>query len=93
MISFKKIPELNNRAMPEQILLYKYALQLLKLYSSSQHSLEWIGENYNQVITSRQTNLKILRPNKIEVGLNALANWLYIQNDKIFFSWLNLSMN
>ena len=91
--SFIKIHEINKRALPENLLIYKHAIQLHKLYNSKSITNEWLHLNTNQVLTSRQTTFITHKTNTNKVGLNALANRLYILNGKIPLGWLNLSVN
>ena len=91
--SFIKIHEINKRALPENLLIYKHAIQLHKLYNSKSITNEWLHLNTNQVLTSRQTTFITHKTNTNKVGLNALANRLYILNGKIPLDWLNLSVN
>ena len=76
MISFERIHDLNNRATPENFLMYKHALALYRLW------------HYNQILTSRQTKFKSKKSNKLKVGLNAIVNRFHILNNQIPISWL-----
>ena len=69
------------------------ALQLLKLYNLNDHSLEWTSSNVNQILTSRQTHLSILKSNNRKVGLNILTNRQSCLNGKIPLDWLNGSVD
>ena len=40
MISFENIHKMNNRAMPNAIMLYKHAIQLYKIYNA----IQWTGQ-------------------------------------------------
>ena len=91
MISYERIHEMNKRATPKDMRNYTLGIQLYKLYNSNVHSLEWLHLNQNQILTSRQTHFKIMRSNKLKVGLNSLANRLNTINGKIKLTWLNLS--
>ena len=93
MISFQRIHQMNNRALPEQMMAYKHALLLFKLYNSKIPSLEWMYLNFQQTLTSRQSLFKTMKNNKLRVGNNALANRLTLVNNKIPLNWLNLSVN
>ena len=79
------------RATPENMMLYKHAIQLFKLYNSDDHNIEWSYLNDQQILTSRQTTFAICKGHKTRVGLNALSNRLYILNGKIPLLWLNLT--
>ena len=56
MISHENIHKMNNRARPEGFMSYKVAIQLYKLYNATNPSLDWVILNYNQILTTRQTN-------------------------------------
>ena len=74
---------INNRATPERFLIYKHALALFRLYTSNKPSLEWCALHFNQIITSRQTNFRGAKSNRLKVGLNALAIRLFILNGQL----------
>ena len=92
-LSFIRIHEAYNRATPENFLIYKHAIMLHKLYNSNTYTNEWVQLNYNQILTSRQINFISSKSNRTRVGLNALANRLYVLNNKIPLSWLNMSIS
>ena len=93
MISFENIHTMNNRAMPEAFMSYKLAIQLHKLYNVESPSLDWTTLNFNQILTSRQTNFLISKSNLHKVGMNILPNRFSVLNGKIPLSWLNYSLN
>ena len=90
-ISFENLHAMYHRATPEKILLYKSAISLYKLYNYEDLSIEWVSLNVNQILTSRQTKFVISKAHTKKVGINALANRLYILNNKIPLNWLNFS--
>ena len=90
-LSFKKIHEINKRALPEQMMVYKHALMLYRIYNLHQPKREWMSLNFQQVLTSRQTNFKSLKVNKLKIGNNSVTNRLSILNGKIPLDWLNKS--
>ena len=92
-ISFINIHRIYKRATPEQFLLYKHALCLFKLMTSTNYTIEWVALNFNQIITSRQTTFMALRANKRKVGLNAFTNRMFILNSRIPFTWFNMSLD
>ena len=49
--------------------------------------------NFNQILTSRQTNFKTSKSNTNKVGVNALMNIIFYINDQIPLNWLNLAMS
>ena len=90
MISFENIHIMCNRATPNQIMKYKLALFLFKLYNLNFNSVEFLSLNFNPVFTSRQSTFKILRNNNIRIGLNSLSNRLHLIKDIIPLDWLNI---
>ena len=62
-------------------------LALFRLYNNTKPSLEWCALQFNQIITSRPTKFK--NKNRLRVGLNALANRLFILNEQIPLNWLD----
>ena len=77
--SFIRIHEINKRALPADLLIYKHATQLHKLYNSQAISNEWLHLNANKILTSRQATFITYKTNKNKIGLNSLANRLYIR--------------
>ena len=51
---------------------------------------EWVALNFNQIFTSSQTRFLSTRANNRKVGLNALANRVYILNNRIPLNWFNM---
>ena len=92
MISFEQIHKMNNRAMPNAIMMYKHAIQLFKIYNATEYTMDWLILNFNQIFTSRQSSFMMLKSNEKKVGINILANRLSIVNGKIPFEWLNYSL-
>ena len=85
--------QFNNRAMPEDIMTYKTAIQLQKLYNATISSLEWISLNVNQILTTRQTAFIITKTSNTKVGLNILTNSFSILNGRIPLNWLNNTLD
>ena len=92
-LSFINLHKSCNRATPDELMLYKTALCLFKLYNMEFNSIEFIGLNFNQIITGRQTNFLTLKSNTYKVGMNALANRLFPLNNKIPLQWLSSSLD
>ena len=85
--------KMNKRAMPQSFMTYKIAIQLHKLYNTSNPSLDWTSLNYNQILTSRQTQFLIAKSNRHKVGMNILPNRFSVLNGKIPLTWLNYSID
>ena len=90
-VSFIDLHNRYNRATPEKFLLYKHAISLFKLMNNPTFTTEWVALNFNQIFTSRQTRFLSTRANNRKVGLNALANRVYILNNRIPLNWFNMS--
>ena len=88
-ISFIDLHKSNSRATPDQMMMYKLALSLFKIYNSNYNSIEFIKLNFNQILTSRQTKFITTKNNRTKVGLNNLANRFYVLNNTIPLDWLN----
>ena len=93
MISFMDIHVQMKRATPCQMLKYKHALLLHKLYNFMEPIAEWILMNFNQIITGRQENFIIQKHNNYKIGSNILCNRLSTLNNEIPFSWLNMPIS
>ena len=87
------IHEQMKRATPCQMLKYKHALLLHKLYNFMEPIAEWILMNFNQIITGRQENFIIQKHNNYKIGSNILCNRLSTLNNEIPFSWLNMPIS
>ena len=86
MISYENIHTMNNRAMPNAIMHYMYAIQLFKIYNSNEYTFDWTMLNFNRTFTSRQRDFVILKSNSTKVGLNLLATRLSVINGNIPFA-------
>ena len=93
MISFENIHKMNNRAMPGAFMKYKIAIQLHKLYNTTNQSLDWISLNFDQILTTQQTKFLISKSNKHKVGLNILPNRFSVLNGIIPLPWLSLNID
>ena len=81
------------RATPDKMMLYKLAICLFKLCNVEFNKLEFVGLDFNQILTGRQSNFISSKSNNFKVGINALSNRFYLLNNKIPLQWLNLSLN
>ena len=88
-ISFDSLHKISKRATPEQLMKYKLALCLHKLYNTTLFSREFCLLNENQILTSRQTHFLCRKSNNLKVGINCLTNRLYVLNKAIPLDWLN----
>ena len=88
--SFINIHKSCNRASPEQMIVYKHAILLHKLYNTHQPQTDWIELNFNQILTSRQKHFQAIKNNNFNVGFNLLATRLSVLNGKVLLDDLNL---
>ena len=93
MQSFVNIHTECNRALPEQMILYKHAILLHKTYNQKIPEIEWIALNFQQLLTSRQTKFSTIKTNICKVGNNILANRFHALNNKITLEDLNESIS
>ena len=92
-VSFIQLHEMYNRAHPEKFLLYRHALLLYKLFNENSHTNEWVHLNFNQILTSRQSTFIATKNNRKRVGLNAIANRLYVLNGRIPLDWFSYGLD
>ena len=71
----------------------KHAILLHKLYNEHQPETDWIELNTNQILTSRQTHLKVTKSNSFKVGNNIISTRLSVLNGKILLQDLNMSID
>ena len=93
MMSYDLLHSINKRAQPDQILKYKLALMLFKLYRDKIPSREWLALNDEQTFTSRQTKFHVNSTSNYKVGYNTPTRRLTLINNKIELVWLNLSFD
>ena len=93
MMSYDHLHSVNNRAQPAQILKYKLALMLFKLYRDKIPSHEWLALNEEQIFTSRQTKCNVNSYSNYKVGFNTPTRRLTFINNAIELVWLNLSFD
>ena len=91
--SFETMHNLAQRATPSQMTSYKHALQLFKLYNSTNMSDDWVSLNVQQNFNRRNEKVQLIKISNYKVGNNYMVNRLMILNNKIEFSWLNESFN
>ena len=75
-----------------QILKYKHAIVLHNIYNTQIPKDDWIDLNFNQILTSHQTNFKTTRYNNFKIGNNKLISRLTVLDNKISLEDLNLSL-
>ena len=90
-ISFQALHTLHKRATPPQIMAYKHALLLHKVYNDNSNSPEWLDLFANQTFNNRSRLANFIEINKYKIGKNLLCNRFTILNNKISYESLNLS--
>ena len=91
--SYIALHRINKRATPNQMLKYKHALLLYKLYNCVDTTIDWVHLNFQQILTGRQLNFIVSRNNNYKIGCNLICNRLTVLNNSIPLSWLALSLN
>ena len=64
------------KSSPSQLIEFKHAIMLHKLYNEQLPVADWIDLNFDQILTSRQSHFKITKSNTFKVGDNKLATGL-----------------
>ena len=91
--SYINLHIINKRATPNQMLLYKHAILLFKLYNGIETTDDWLSLNFQQILTGRQSNFIITKTNVYKIGNNLICNRLSHLNDKIPLAWLTLTLD
>ena len=89
--SYETIHRLAKRGTPKQMSTYKHALQLYKLYNSTNMTDDWVSLNLQQNFNGRNQHFQIFNVANYKVGRNILTNRFLPLNNKIEFSWFNES--
>ena len=90
-LSFDKIHEINKRATPHNLMIYKHSLLLHKLYNQGQPSTEWVNLHFQHQFSMRQGMFTIAKTNLLKIGNNIMVNRLSCLNQLIPLDWLNFS--
>ena len=88
-MSYITLHTINKRAAPPQMLKYKLALQLHKLYNDNTYSKDWITLSFNQNFNDRNTKANFIDTSNYKIGKNILPNRLPHINNVIEYDWLN----
>jgi hypothetical protein len=91
--SYADLHKITQRANPNQMLVYKHAILLFKLFNSINSTSEWVNLNFQRILTSRQVNFMISKTNNYKIGSNLVCNRLTVLNNKIPLSWLPYQLN
>ena len=88
-----KIHTMANRALPDQILNYKHAITMFKLFKQCQPETEFVQINFQLNQNQRLNHANFFKRQNYEARKNILLNRLAHLNGKIEKSWLELSLN
>ena len=79
--------------MPDQMIMYKHAITMYKLFKTCQPEQEFINLNFQLNLNTRVTHANFFNRQNYEIGNNILLNRLSHLNNKIEKSWLDLSLD
>ena len=88
-----QIHSISNRALPDQMLNYKHAISMYKLFNTCQPDTEFINMNFQLNQNPRLNHVNFFSRQNYTSGMNILLNRLAHLNDKIEKSWLHQSLN
>ena len=88
-MSYITLHSINQRATPSQMMLYKHAILLFKIFNNQQPPHDWLELNFTQLTSRRQVNFECQNNANFKVGNNSLSNRLSTLNNKIPLNWLN----
>ena len=73
-MSFEQIQVINKRATPKQMMVYKHAILLYKVWNDSIYSKQWLALNFQQNFNERVNTVNIFETSNLKVGKNLVAN-------------------
>ena len=85
------IHRLSKRGTPNQMKNYEHALQLYKLFNTDMMSDDWVSLNTQQSFNGRNEKIQFFINSNYKVGRNIIVNRLQALNNKIDYSWFNVS--
>ena len=90
-ISFEEIHKNCKQSTPVHVSKYKTALELYKLFNSTEPSKDWLDLT-NQIITNnRQNYFQCIKAHNYKIGLSTRVNKFYSLNGQIDLNLLNLN--
>ena len=81
------------RALPDQMLNYKHALTMHKLFNTCQPEQEFINLNFQLNMNPRIQHVYFFTRQNYDTGKNIMLNRFAHLNNKIETSWLQLSLD
>ena len=82
-----------DRVMPDQMLNYKHAILMHKLFNTCQPDLEFMHLNFQMNQNQQLQKANFINRQNYEAGSNILLHRLSHRNNKIEKAWLELSLN
>ena len=76
------------RAMPEQMCLYRHAILMFKLFNNIICENEFINLNFQFYDNDQCTKVSFIRNQKFDIGKNIILNRFYDLNNLIDKRWL-----
>ena len=67
-ISYQSLHTISKRANPNQIIIYKHALLLHKIYNDKTNSLVWLDLFTNQTFNNRSPNIYFIDTSNFKIG-------------------------
>ena len=92
-MSYEALHRFHKRALPEEMMKFKHAIQLYKNFNDDKQNETWLNLNFQQNFGQRQDSVRIFGTSITRVGKNNMINRLNVINGKIPYDWLNLSLN
>ena len=86
-----EIHRMTNRALPDQMIQYKHALMMYKLFRQCTPDVEFINLNFQANLNQRIQHHNFIKIQNYNVGHNILLNRLCSLNNTIMQSWTNES--
>ena len=75
-----------------EMMKYKLAVQLFKIYNGAMINDDWLDLNDQQNFNERFNSVQIFDTSRIRVGKNIIMNRMTCLNRRINYDWLNLSL-
>ena len=88
-ISYQNLHTMLKRANPTQLMAYKHALLLHKIYNDDSNSPKWLDLFSNQTFNNHNANANFVDMSVFKIGKNILSNRSTILNNKIPYHLLN----
>ena len=91
-ISYEQLHRLHKRAAPMEMMKYRLAIQLFKIYNGAMINDDWMDLNNQQNFNERHNSVQIFDTSRLRVGKNIIMNRMTSLNRQINYDWLNLSL-